>query len=110
MQEHMVIDRIKALCTARSWTYYRLAKESGMAYSTLFTMLNKANEPSISTLQKICDGFGITMAQFFEEDEIFLYMTAADKAHLRHWMALSDENKPAIEKYTQFLLSEQSAE
>lgn len=107
MQELSVIARIKALCTARSWTYYRLAKESGIAYSTLFTMLNKANEPSISTLQKICDGFGITMAQFFDEDELCLQMTSAEKEHLRYWMALSDENKLAIEKYTKFLLSEQ---
>lgn len=110
MQEHMVIERIKALCAARSWTYYRLAKESGIAYSTLFTMLNKANEPSIPTLQKICDGFGITMAQFFDEDELCQHMTVSEKEHLRHWMALSDENRLAIEKFTQFLLSEQSAE
>lgn len=65
MQEFDVVGRIQELCQSRSWTYYRLAKASGIPYSTLSTMLHKANVPSIPSLIKICDGFGITLAQFF---------------------------------------------
>lgn len=43
MQNFAVIARIQELCNARGWTYYRLAKESGITYSTLSTMLNKEN-------------------------------------------------------------------
>ena len=43
MQEFAVITHIQELCNARGWTYYRLAKESGITYSTLSTMLNKEN-------------------------------------------------------------------
>ena len=98
MQEHEVIERIKALCKSRGWTNYRLAKESGITYSTLCTMLNKAYAPSISTLIKICNGFGITLAQFFDENF----------EHLQLWDSLSEENRAAAEKYLRFLLSEQS--
>ena len=35
MQNFAVIARIQELCNARGWTYYRLAKESGITYSTL---------------------------------------------------------------------------
>ena len=65
MQEFDVVARIQELCKSRSWTYYRLAKASGIPYSTLSTMLHKTNVPSVPSLMKICDGLGITLAQFF---------------------------------------------
>lgn len=108
MQEHEVIERIKALCKSRGWTNYRLAKESGITYSTLCTMLNKAYAPSISTLIKICNGFGITLAQFFDENFENAAITPEQREHLQLWDSLSEENRAAAEKYLRFLLSEQS--
>lgn len=35
MRENGVIDLIQNLCDERSWSCYKLAKESGTAYSTL---------------------------------------------------------------------------
>ena len=102
MQEHEVIERIKALCKSRGWTNYRLAKESGITYSTLCTM------PSISTLIKICNGFGITLAQFFDENFENAAITPEQREHLQLWDSLSEENRAAAEKYLRFLLSEQS--
>lgn len=109
MQEHEVIERIKALCQSRGWTNYRLAKESGITYSTLCTMLNKAYAPSISTLIKICSGFGITLAQFFDEDFENAAVTPEQREHLQVWDSLNEENRIAAEKYMRFLLSEQEA-
>lgn len=107
MQEYDVIGRINELCDARSWTYYRLAKESGIPYSTLSTMLHKANTPSVPTIMKLCNGFGISLFQFFcPEDELAL-MTAEQRAHMRDWDSLLPENKQAVGKYITFLLSEQ---
>ena len=69
MVEFDVVARIQELCQSRSWTYYRLAKASGIPYSTLSTMLHKTNVPSVPSLMKICEGFGITLAQFFSDQE-----------------------------------------
>lgn len=107
MQEIDIIPRIKILCAARSWTIYRLAKESGITYSTLCTMLHKATAPSIPTLIKICDGFGITLAQFFDQDNDFTQMTPEQIQHLKQWDSLDIKNKQSVEKYITFLLSEQ---
>ena len=106
MQESDIIDRIKALCEARSWSYYRLAKESGITYSTLCTMLHKVNAPSIPTLIKLCGGFGITLAEFFSPDSAAV-LTPEQREHLRKWDSLSDANRTAAEKYLDFLLSGQ---
>lgn len=67
MTEFPVIARIQQLVTLRGWSYYKLAKQSGIPYSTLNTMMLKTNAPSIATLTKICRGLDISLAQFFDE-------------------------------------------
>lgn len=79
MQEFDVVGRIQELCRSRSWTYYRLAKASGIPYSTLSTMLHKTNVPSVPSLMKICDGLGITLAQFFSDQDETAKLTADQK-------------------------------
>lgn len=107
MQENDIIERIKCLCEARSWTFYRLAKESGITYSTLCTMLHKANAPSFPTLIKICNGFGITLAEFFDMEDKRALLTEEQKAHLCQWDQLSPENQRIAAKFMDYLLYNQ---
>ena len=41
MRDKDVIQHIQDLCKERSWTYYRLAKEADIPYSTLNNMVNR---------------------------------------------------------------------
>lgn len=107
MEEHEIIERIKSLCNARSWTFYRLAKESSITYPTLCTMLHKANTPSIPTLIKLCNGFGITLSQFFDAGNDTALLTTDQQEHLQSWSKLTPENQVATQKYIDFLLSQQ---
>lgn len=107
MEERDINGRILALCEARGWTIYRLAKESGITYSTLFTMLRKGNTPSLPTLAKICEGFGITIAQFFDLSDSRATLTEAESAHLQLWNRLSEENRRSAEQYIRYLLNTQ---
>ncbi len=104
MQESFVLDRIKSLCKARSWTVYRLAKESGITYSTLNTMLNKSNSPSVSTLLRICSGFGITLSQFFSDGDGAEPLTLEQKEHIALWDQLDPQGKQMASGYIQALL------
>lgn len=108
MEECNVINRIRELCDARAWTTYRLAKESGITYSTLNTMLNKSHAPSIATLSRICGGFGITLAQFFSEVDETVFLSPEQKTHLSHWNALSDQGKKLADTYIQALLDSEA--
>ncbi len=107
MSEINVTERIKKLCEIRSWSYYRLAKESRVTYSTLSTMLNKGMVPSIPTLEKICRGFGISLSQFFLEDEETSLLTEQQKEHLKNWNALTAENQSCVDNFLRFLLEQQ---
>lgn len=109
MQDSEIIERIKDLCHARSWTIYRLAKESGITYSTLCTMLHKSNAPSIATLQKICQGFGITLSQFFDSGNDSAALTESQREHLLLWNTLSDLNQQSANQYLRFLISQQES-
>ena len=47
-----------------------------LLYSTLNTMLHKTYVPTVPLLMKICNGFGITIAQFFTEEDETARLTA----------------------------------
>ena len=63
------LRKINRLRLERGWSVYRLSVESDVPQSTLINMFNRETQPSIATLEAICKGFGITMAEFFAEDE-----------------------------------------
>ena len=71
-----VLKRIIDLREERHWTEYRLAEESGITQSTISAWFRKDTLPSIPSLEKICDAFGITLSQFFlEENEEISFLT-----------------------------------
>lgn len=69
MEDTYVLNHIRELCNQRGWTYYKLAQESNIPYSSLNTMLKKQHIPSIYNLIKICRGFDITLSEFFSDAE-----------------------------------------
>ncbi|MCI8496572.1 MAG: helix-turn-helix domain-containing protein [Lachnospiraceae bacterium] len=77
---------------------YELAKRAGMTQSSISTLLNEGNVPKISTLEKICKGFGITLAQFFTLDDNYPDLSEEQKKVLNIWETLSVKEKIAIEK------------
>ncbi|MBR1690662.1 MAG: helix-turn-helix transcriptional regulator [Oscillibacter sp.] len=103
MADFDVVGRIQELCTARAWTYYRLAKSSGIPYSTLSTMLYKTNIPSVPSLMKICDGLGITLAQFFSISDETAKLTPSQKDCLNLWSALDATSQSLAMPYMQGL-------
>lgn len=98
MDDINVLDRIKELCKDRKWSYYKLAQESNIQYNTLYNMLSRTTMPTIPTLQKICDGFGITVAQFFVGEEAY-YLTEEEKGILRSFRRLDEYKRKLAAAY-----------
>lgn len=105
MQECDILNRIQFLCRARNWTLYRLAKESDITYSTLCTMLRKGNTPSIPTLIKLCNGFDISLGEFFDYKNDSAALTHSQKTLLEQWDRLSKADRQTAERFITFLLS-----
>lgn len=60
-----VLERITELRKERHWTEYQLAEKSGLTQSTISSWYRKGMLPTIPSLAKICDAFGISLSQFF---------------------------------------------
>lgn len=90
-----ILKRILDLRTLRGWTEWQLAEESGLKQSTISTWYSKKQLPKILSLEKICNAFGITMAQFFCEDEA-VDLTSEQREMLENWGALNRNQKEAI--------------
>ena len=65
-----VLDRITHYRDQKGWSEYQLATESGLTQSTISSWYRKKLLPSIPSLEKICNAFGITLSQFFAESEM----------------------------------------
>lgn len=62
-----VAERILELCKEKGLAVNALANLAGVTPSTVYSMLNqKSNNPGIVTIQKLCDGMGITLHDFFD--------------------------------------------
>ena len=64
-----IIGKLRHLMEQKGWTEYRLAKETGLSQSTIANIFHRQTLPSIPTLQTLCQAFGITLSQFFAENE-----------------------------------------
>ena len=62
-----VAQRILELCGERNIAINALANLSGVAPSTVYSMLNaKSQNPGVVSLKKLCDGLDITLRVFFD--------------------------------------------
>ena len=91
-----VTKKLMLILEDRGWSEYRLAKESNLPYSTVLNIFQRNNQPSISTLEAMCNGLGITLAQFFTEDESLVMLTEEQKEILEKYEALSKAQKEMI--------------
>lgn len=66
----VTVKRINELCRERNITPNGLSYISGVPQSTIKSILNgESKNPGIVTVKKICDGFEITIGEFFGTEE-----------------------------------------
>ena len=87
-------ERLRQLLNERGWTEYRLAKNCGLSESTIANIYRRNTVPSLATLEAICKGFGITMAQFFAEGEM-VEINPELKELFENWVNHTPEQKKA---------------
>jgi transcriptional regulator with XRE-family HTH domain len=92
------LNKIKALLQEREWSVYKLSKISGVSQSTLSNMFTRNNDPSIGTLEDICNAFGITLSQFFADEGEMVVLTKEQGEMLEKWSTLTSEQKNALLK------------
>lgn len=107
MIEDRVLLRIKELLNFNHWSLYKLAKASNLSYSSISNLFNRNTCPSISTLEKICDGFEIGLAEFFDFDDNPLrnnLISEDEQELINSYNELSTKDKELLQTYLRGLL------
>lgn len=63
-------NKVELLRKRNGWSKYRLAKEANMAQSTLHDIVSGKNvNPRMDTISKIADALGVSVNEFFDEED-----------------------------------------
>ncbi|MDO4178295.1 MAG: helix-turn-helix transcriptional regulator [Phascolarctobacterium sp.] len=108
MDENFVLDRIQELCDRKGLTHYKLALKAGVHQSSLSTLLNRKSTPNVFTLEKICSGLDMTIAQFFSPDGEYINLTKEQKEMVDLFSSLPEIDKELVIAYMQGLIDKRN--
>lgn len=91
-----VVQKIRQLQNERNWTDYRLAQEANISQSSLATLFSRQTPPKLEMLQSICNAFGLTLSQFFLENENIEILSGTEKKMLQVFRKLSVKQQKAL--------------
>lgn len=96
MYTQEILSTIAAHRIARDWTEYELALRSDLPQSTISSWYRKNAIPSIASLEKVCNAFGITISQLFATGNERVDLTDEQRDHLSRWSLLRDDQKKVL--------------
>lgn len=69
-KKNRLVHRIEELCRQKGITYYALAYRSAVPLTTLMHIIDGTTKnPGFYTILKLCEGFGISLAEFVDTEE-----------------------------------------
>ncbi|BFK24930.1 MAG: helix-turn-helix domain-containing protein [Blautia producta] len=95
--EEFVPDRINFLCNKYKITRYELSKRTGISQTALSNIVKHKQIPTLDTLEKICEGFQMSVVEFFTTPDNIAGLSEEEKKILRLWGNLSEEEKRFLE-------------
>ena len=91
-----VLERITHYRKLKNWTEYQLAEHSGLTQSTISSWYRKNMYPTIPSLEKICNAYGITLSQFFASEIDTFSLTPLQKEIVIETSRFSEEQQSAL--------------
>lgn len=91
-----ILSTIRKYQNERGWTDYQFADRAGMPQSTISSWFSKEVIPSVPSLKKVCDAFGITLTQLFAGEEETVTLTETQKVLLERWSRLNENQQKAV--------------
>ena len=99
-------ERLKELMDERGLNMHSLAKKSGLSWNTIKNFYARKTKPTVTTISMLCDGLGITLAQFFDVEGETVHLTAEQQHVINRWNAMSDEKRKVFSALLDMLSDE----
>ncbi|MCD8082345.1 MAG: helix-turn-helix transcriptional regulator [Clostridiales bacterium] len=88
-----MLQKVNDLCSVRDISKYRLSQLSDISQSAFSKMKRQQSTLTIGSIERICDAFGITVAQFFSEDSSTQSLTEEQAQLLQIWLRLDSRKR-----------------
>ncbi|MCR5203252.1 MAG: helix-turn-helix domain-containing protein [Lachnospiraceae bacterium] len=88
-----ILDKITYYKKLKGWSEYELAEYSGISQSTINSWFTKNINPSVASLDKICNAFNITLSQFFAEKNDPMELTEAQQELLEETSVFTEKQQ-----------------
>ncbi len=98
-----IIEKLVQERDKRGWTNYKLARESDLPTATVSHMFKRKTTPQIDTLNSLCKGLGITLSEFFADNETCKYLTDSQIEVIDLWDCLTEEKREAVKLFLKLL-------
>lgn len=91
-----VIEKLNELRLERNMSVYRLAELSGINQSTLANTFSRGTVPSVKNLELLCNTLGVSLSQFFTEDETSMPLSPSERTLIKNFRKLSPQLKQSV--------------
>lgn len=89
-------ERLKKLRIDQNLSVYRLSRISDVSENHIRTIERGGSQPSVETLEKLLEPMGITMSEFFRDDENIMFPSAYEKELLQAVRKLDTQKSDAL--------------
>lgn len=88
--------RLTELRSAKGLTRYRLTQTTGVSGHHIKGIEEGTRQPTIDTLQRLVEALGLTLAEFFNESQDAVYLSADERTLLENFRTISRENATVL--------------
>lgn len=100
-----ILKKITEMRMERNWSEYELAERAELTQSTISSWYRKNLIPSIPSLERICEAFGISLSQFFLDDPTQSpKLTKEQDEILKLWNRLSKDQRKKLADFLDSIL------
>lgn len=103
-----VLKRIEKMRLERNWTEYELSRRSDLPQTTINTWYRKQQIPSLPSLEKLSDAFGVTLSELLADENDPIAITKADQEMLHLFHCLQPDQKKHLLKFLKSLTEHSS--
>lgn len=96
-------EKLKYFRESKKMSIYRLAQEADISQGHLSDLENGRNQPTIDTLKRLLAPMGVTLAEFFNEDNEISILTEKEKELVALFRTMPDDRAEVYIQLGKFL-------
>jgi len=92
----VVGERLNSIRQSKNISIYKLSQNSEVSENHIRNLESRIKHATVETLALLVQNLGMTMSEFFNEDDTISYPTQKEKTLLDSFSALPDETANAV--------------